>query len=59
MRTGDLVFFRRSSKEPIFHVGIYLKNNKFVHAATSGGVMVSSLKEPYYRNYFYAAGRVN
>lgn len=59
MRTGDLVFFRRSSREPIFHVGIYLKNNKFVHAATSGGVMVSSLKEPYYRNYFYAAGRVN
>jgi lipoprotein Spr/probable lipoprotein NlpC len=59
MRTGDLVFFRRSSKGPIFHVGIYLKNNKFVHAATSGGVMVSSLKEPYYRNFFYAAGRVN
>ena len=59
MRTGDLVFFRRSAKGPIFHVGIYLKNNKFIHSATSGGVMVSSLKEPYYRNYFYAAGRVN
>ncbi|WP_460925122.1 C40 family peptidase [Pontibacter brevis] len=59
MRTGDLVFFRRSKKGPIFHVGIYLKNNKFIHSATSGGVKVSSLKEPYYRNYFYAAGRVN
>ncbi|RIJ37864.1 C40 family peptidase [Pontibacter oryzae] len=59
IRTGDLVFFRRSAKGPIFHVGIYLKNNKFIHSATSGGVRVSSLSEPYYRNYFYAAGRVN
>ncbi|MBF9251693.1 C40 family peptidase [Pontibacter sp. 172403-2] len=58
MRTGDLVFFRRSPKEPIFHVGIYLKNNKFIHAATNGGVRVSSLKESFYRNNFYAAGRV-
>lgn len=59
IRTGDLVFFRRSPRQPIFHVGIYLKDNKFVHSATSGGVMVSSLKEPYYRNYYYAAGRVD
>ncbi|GHA66499.1 lipoprotein Spr [Pontibacter akesuensis] len=59
VRTGDLVFFRRSAKGPIFHVGIYLKNNKFIHSATNGGVMVSSLSEPYYRNYYYAAGRVN
>lgn len=59
MRTGDLVFFRRGPKSPIYHVGIYLKNNKFIHSATSGGVMVSSLKEPYYSRNFYAAGRVN
>jgi len=59
IRTGDLVFFRRGPKQPIFHVGIYLNDNKFVHSATNGGVMVSSLSEPYYRNYYYAAGRVN
>ena len=59
MRTGDLVFFRRSPKQPIYHVGIYLKNGKFVHSATNGGVMVSSLKQPYYQRNFYAAGRVN
>lgn len=59
VRTGDLVFFRRSAKGPIFHVGIYLKNNKFIHSATNGGVRVSSLSEPYYRNHYYAAGRVN
>src|SRR5688572_3628597 len=59
MRTGDLVFFRRSPKQPIYHVGIYLKNGKFVHSATNGGVMVSSLKQAYYQRNFYAAGRVN
>ncbi|TPE45333.1 C40 family peptidase [Pontibacter mangrovi] len=59
VRTGDLVFFRRSPKGPVFHVGIYLKNNKFIHSATSKGVMVSSLSEPYFRNRYFAAGRVN
>jgi lipoprotein Spr/probable lipoprotein NlpC len=57
MQTGDLVFFRRG-RGPIYHVGIYLKNGKFAHSATNGGVMVSSLRESYYRRHFYAAGRV-
>ncbi|TXK47419.1 hypothetical protein FVR03_09480 [Pontibacter qinzhouensis] len=59
IQTGDLVFFRRGPKQPIFHVGIYLKGNKFIHSATNGGVMISSLKEPYYRHHYFAAGRVN
>ncbi|SFQ29911.1 C40 family peptidase [Hymenobacter arizonensis] len=57
VKTGDLVFFRRG-KGPIYHVGIYLKDGKFAHSATNGGVMVSSLKQPYYQRNFYAAGRV-
>ncbi|MBD2723546.1 C40 family peptidase [Hymenobacter armeniacus] len=57
METGDLVFFRRG-KGPIYHVGIYLKDGKFAHSATNGGVMVSSLNQPYYHRNFYAAGRV-
>ncbi|WP_266203348.1 C40 family peptidase [Pontibacter kalidii] len=59
VRTGDIVFFRRSAKSPISHVGIYLKNNKFIHSSTSKGVMVSSLSEPYFRKRYFAAGRVN
>ena len=59
IRTGDLVFFRRSPKQPIYHVGIYLKNGKFAHSATNGGVMISSLHQPYYHRNYYAAGRVN
>lgn len=58
METGDLVFFRRGPGQPIYHVGIYLKDNKFAHAAIGGGVMVSSLNQAYYSRNFYAAGRV-
>ena len=59
VQEGDLIFFRRGPGQPIYHVGIYLKNNKFVHSASSGGVRISSLKEPYYNRNYYAAGRVN
>jgi probable lipoprotein NlpC len=58
LQAGDLVFFRRSPKEPIYHVGIYLSDSKFVHSATNGGVMVNSLEETYYRKNFYSAGRI-
>lgn len=59
METGDLVFFRRGPGQPIYHVGIYLKDGKFAHSATNGGVMVSSLNQAYYQRNFYAAGRVS
>ncbi len=58
METGDLVFFRRGPGQPIYHVGIYLKDGKFIHSATHGGVMINSLYSPYYKRNFYAAGRV-
>ncbi|CAN5807113.1 NlpC/P60 family protein [soil metagenome] len=58
MQAGDIVFFRRSPKGPIYHVGIYLSDNKIVHSATNGGVMINSLSESYYKKNFYAAGRV-
>lgn len=54
---GDLVFFKIESKK-ITHVGVYLRNNKFVHASTKKGVMISDLNEPYFQKYFYAVGRV-
>lgn len=57
---GDLVFFRtdsRRTKTPN-HVGIYLKNGRFIHTSTSRGVMVSSLSEPYYTRTFITGGKV-
>lgn len=60
LREGDLVFFRtgKSKKKIPTHVGIYLKNGKFVHASTSRGVTVSSLSEPYYIRTWLTGGRV-
>jgi len=56
LKEGDLVFFRIDSKD-ISHVGIYLQNNKFVHATTKAGVMIDDLNEEYYRKYFAGGGR--
>jgi lipoprotein Spr len=57
LAVGDLVFFK-IQKGRISHVGIYLGNNKFIHAAVKGGVIVSDLDEPYYNRYFFMGGRV-
>ena len=57
---GDLVFFATGkNKGKINHVGIYLKKNKFIHASSSKGVIVSSLNDAYYRKTYYSSGRVN
>lgn len=61
LREGDLVFFRTggSGKRKVpNHVGIYLKNGRFIHTSTSGGVMVSNLSEPYYIRTWLTGGRV-
>lgn len=58
MREGDLVFFRRSKRAPIYHVGIYLNDGKFIHSASGKGVVVSSLNEGYWHHNFCGAGRV-
>ena len=54
---GDLVFFKVNSKN-VTHVGIYLMNDFFVHASTSGGVMISNLNETYWSKYFEGIGRI-
>ena len=55
LQEGDLLFF--NTRGGVSHVGIYLQNNKFVHASVSG-VMISDMFEPYYVKHFIAAGRV-
>ena len=59
LREGDLVFFTsRAARKRVAHVGIYLKDGKFIHASTSQGVIVSNLKERYYTQYWLCGGRV-
>lgn len=54
---GDLVFFKIKKKR-ISHVGIYLQQNKFAHATTKAGVIISDLNEPYYRKHFFKVGKL-
>jgi cell wall-associated NlpC family hydrolase len=54
---GDMVFFKINSKT-VSHVGVVLKNNKFIHASTSKGVLISDLNEAYYKKFFYCFGRL-
>ena len=56
LKEGDLVFFRIGSRH-VTHVGIYLKNNRFVHASLSDGVTISDLNDPYWRQHFICGGK--
>ncbi|HYG62602.1 MAG TPA: C40 family peptidase [Thermoanaerobaculia bacterium] len=59
LQPGDLIFFRDTYKRGISHVGIYIGEGKFVHAAsTKRGVVVTSLSRPYYLSRFAGARRV-
>lgn len=54
LQQGDLVFFRTYRRGPS-HVGIYIGNNRFIHASPTEGVTTSSLDEPYYRSRYIGA----
>ena len=58
LREGDLVFFRIEEGHKVSHVGLYLGNQKFVHASTKKGVCIDGLDDKYYEQHFKAAGRV-
>ena len=54
---GDLVFFSDVGWVAS-HVGIYIGNDRFVHASKSQGVIISSLQEEYFRKGYLGARRV-
>jgi len=58
LKEGDLVFFCTSGDGRVSHVGIYLKENKFVHASSSRGVVVDDLRQNYYATHYHTAARV-
>ena len=58
LREGDLVFFHNGrKKKKATHVGIYLKDQKFIHASTSHGVIISTLEEDYWKQHWLSGGR--
>jgi len=58
LKEGDLVFFQSGRHSGVTHVGFYLTNNKFVHASSSNGVIISDLNEKIWRHTWHGAGRV-
>lgn len=58
IQIGDLVFFRTYASFPS-HVGIYLGENRFIHASSMvRRVAIDSLDLPYYRKRFIGARRL-
>lgn len=58
LKPGDIVCFH-TYRRGVSHVGIYIGNNKFVHASSSGGrVRTDSLGEGYYNARYRGARRV-
>ena len=59
LQAGDIVFFENTYRPGISHVGIYMGNNKFVHAANPrAGVRISDLDESYYSSRYAGARRM-
>jgi cell wall-associated NlpC family hydrolase len=58
LQEGDLVFFHTLGRHrAVTHVGVYLRNNRFIHASVSG-VMISDMNDGYYDKHYIGAGRV-
>jgi len=59
-KPGDILFFRTSKKRTLTHAGIVVGHKRgeplFIHASSSRGVMISSLREGYW-NKAYAQTR--
>ncbi len=56
LKEGDLIFF--NTRGGVSHVGVYLQNNKFVHASASGGVTISDIFDSYWVRRFIGVGRI-
>lgn len=59
VKTADLVFFATGkSSDKVSHVGIMLDSDRFIHASSSKGVVISSVSSPYYVRTFKKFGRI-
>jgi len=61
LKRGDLLFFLTDKRRniPITHVGMYIGNDKFIHAASKKkGIIISSLSKSKYNKIFVKAKRI-
>jgi len=62
LKPGDLIFFDTSRRRRgyVNHVGIYIGNNKFIHASSARHrVVITSLERPFYKSRFKWGRRIN
>ncbi|HEX5539947.1 MAG TPA: C40 family peptidase [Methylophilaceae bacterium] len=58
LKPGDLVFFK-TLKSAFSHVGIYLGNNRFIHAPSAGGAIhVVNMDDDYWAKRYSGARRI-
>jgi len=56
LQKGDLVFFSGTGNGRITHVGIYIGDDRFIHAPGTGKtICTDSLSSSYFRDHFYGA----
>ncbi len=56
IQIGDLIFFRTGRKT--LHVGVAVSRSEFLHASTTNGVMISSLEDRYWSDFYLTTRRV-
>lgn len=60
LKPGDAVFFNRNGRGNVSHVGLYIGNNQFIHAPSTGGrIRQDSLDDRYWERSFTTARRFN
>ena len=57
LKPGDTLFFR--PRNSVNHTAVYLGNSLFINASSSKGVIISSIEEPYWNQYFRYGVRVS
>lgn len=59
LKTGDLIFFKIGKSKRINHVAVYIGEQRFVHAPSTGNfVRVDKLDSKYWQRYLVGARRV-
>lgn len=58
IQIGDMIFFNSPLSPSGWHVGVYIGNEQFVHAANrKEGVKISYIYEAYYKKHYKGVGR--
>lgn len=59
LKAGDLIFFRLGKSKRVNHVAVYIGEDRFVHAPSTGNlVRVDKLDDKYWTRYLLGARRV-